>query len=142
MNEIYNLIGRIIHTFQELEDHLAILVYCHFYGQHRGVYNEIHNIALEQYAKMDKATLGQKLHQALKENLMTKDEEDYMVLDYLTVKRNNIVHHYFIDNIFFDQRNIERSRIELTELLQQAQLVEKAYNRMMLSELQRLDIIS
>lgn len=141
MNEIYNLIGKIIHAFQELEEHLAILVYCHYYEHNDKKYSDIRKTAIEQYSKMDGATLGQKLHQILCQNLMSKSDEDYIVLEYLTNRRNYIAHNFFVENSFKEQSDIDEKLIELTELLQQVQLVEKGYGRMLRAELQHLNII-
>lgn len=141
MNEIYNLIGKIIKEFQELEEHLAILVYCHYYAKRGKRFEDIRRNALEQYAKIDSVTFGQKLGQMLDKKIMSKQDNDYWILDYLKEKRNYIAHNFFVENKFEEQSDIDKREKELAELLQQVQLVEKGYGRMMMSELQRLRII-
>lgn len=141
MNEIYKLVGKLIQTFQELEEHLALLVYCHYYGKQGEKYDYIRKIALEQYAEIDGATFGRKLSKIINVGIMSKEESDYIVLDYFRDKRNYIVHNFFVENNFEEQSDIDKNIKELNKFLQEAQLVEKAYERMLLSDLQRLNII-
>ena len=114
MEEIYILVGKIINNFQKLENLLFILLYIQYKNTNN--YDKKEKKELRSYwANTKPSTLGQKLH-CIKEISFFESENDIVVFEYLTTKRNYIAHEFFTDNEFDTEEDITNRKKELEQI--------------------------
>lgn len=128
MNEIYFLIGKLIQSFQTLENSLALLVYFHFCDK-TCISKNNQKQALKELLAMNEKTLGQKLSK-IKSIKLFESESDLNVLSFIKDKRNYIAHHFFNDNEFGTKADIELRKIELLEIAHNTDMINMALLRM------------
>lgn len=133
MDILYNLVGRNICIFQKIEMHLALLIYCN-YNEARCDNRRL--VALKQYAEIDDKSLGIKIEKirALK---IFESENDITILNFLKDERNYIAHNFFIENNFNNDDDIEMHKNELLQILREAELIEKALNKMVSEQIKQ-----
>jgi len=119
MKEIYFIIGKLINSFQILENHLKLLLH-DFYCQ-----KENPNDIMQSLSKIDKNTLGKNLL-TIKKCAIFESEHDISLLKFLNDKRNYIVHHFFAENDFSNQSEIELHKQSLRQLFNNVEMINKA----------------
>ena len=129
MDEIFNLVGRLIKEFQELENNLALLVYLYNCKQKGCMPSGFNKDGLKIYFNLSEATLGRKLKE-IREMNMFEDEYDFVVLNFLKDKRNYIVHTFFSENKLSSNAEMNFAKEQLNLRLKEAKLVSNAIDRM------------
>ena len=119
MKEIYYIIGKLINSFQILENNLELLLYdfCYQNGNPAHIIKDLTDI--------DKKTLGKKLS-SIKQYAIFEDSHDISILKFLNEKRRYIVHYFFADNDFSNQSEIESHKQSLLHLLNDVEMINKA----------------
>jgi len=139
------LVGKIIKEFQELEESLAFLVYFSCYNKSTTLTEkEARGEAILQWNKMQGATLGQRMKK-IKELRFFEEENDIIVLDFLTEKRNYIAHRFFTENSlnsFATQKDIAICMEELGKISQWSELINEALKKMVNFHFSQLKDIS
>lgn len=107
MMKIYSLIGQFIEQFQILES--ALLVYGF----------ETDFIMVDKNLKIDKLTLGSLINK-LKISPLLKENGIEDILEYFRMKRNDVVHKFFID-----KKNDDSELLELEQFLKDLKLINK-----------------
>lgn len=115
MEKIYNLVGKLLREFQELEENLSYIVYR--MDTESGKKNAI---------LVFNKSLGGKIRYIEKENSF--GENDITVFDYLKEKRNYLVHEFFID--LREKEDLSEKEKELSDLMENVNLINSALLRM------------
>lgn len=126
MNEVYRLVGEILHRFQNIETYFTLSVYK--ISLDLPYDNNLHKRILSTFYKMQDKTFGQKLETI--KNIGTLGIcDDIVVLEYLRDKRNYVAHDFFSANEFNTTQDIETRKKELLQILQDTKIIEKAIRR-------------
>jgi len=132
MDDIFNLVGKIIKEFQGLEENLALLIYFAHLPENSNFEPSIEDSkikAINEWSKADERTFGYKLG-AIQKLRFFEEENDILVLGFLKDKRNYIAHHFFVDNTFDNEVSIEKHRKELSEILNWSKTINSAVAKM------------
>ncbi len=132
MERIYTLVGKVVCEFQKLEDSLFLIVFDFLYK--KGVLQsslKFQNKDFQSLIVYSEKTLGFKLNH-IKTLKIFQDNNDIDVLEFLKNKRNYIIHHFFLDNKFKSEEEIEMAEIELQQLFSDIKLILKALKNILL----------
>lgn len=117
MKIIYQLVGKLLHIYQEIENELFLL---YIFTCKRTNLSSIND-----FLSFDNATLGGKLS-LLKKLKIIEDSSDIVVLEYIKNERNFLVHSFFIDdNILSESKICEKKKL-LKKLQSEAEIIKKA----------------
>ena len=117
MKIIYQLVGKLLHIYQEIENELFLL---YIFTCERTNLSSI-----KDFLSFDNATLGGKLS-LLKKLKIIEDSSDIVVLEYIKNERNFLVHSFFIDdNILSESKICEKKKL-LKKLQSEAEIIKKA----------------
>ena len=117
MKIIYQLVGKLLHIYQEIENELFLL---YIFTCERTNLSSIND-----FLSFDNATLGGKLS-LLKKLKIIEDSSDIVVLEYIKNERNFLVHSFFIDdNILSESKICEKKKL-LKKLQSEAEIIKKA----------------
>ena len=119
MNKIYCLIGKLTQSFQHIEEYLSLSIYLYD--------TNTREFLLKHFLSIETKSLGLKLNTIKK--LQILEENDITVLEYIKNKRNYIIHRYFLENNFTCKLDIKQSINELSALLKEIQLIERALKK-------------
>lgn len=123
MDRVYTLIGKIIENAQYIEWNLALMLRCHTILKEFEESNTILLSVFENVIKeaedlsyeLSHKTLGEILYQVKETRLLNLSEINK--LESVLRQRNKLVHHYFKNNDFNDNINIEREINYLQSIL-------------------------
>lgn len=117
MKIIYQLVGKLLHIYQEIENELFLL---YIFTCERTNLSSTND-----FLSFDNATLGGKLS-LLKKLKIIEDSSDIVVLEYIKNERNFLVHSFFIDdNILSESKICEKKKL-LKKLQSEAEIIKKA----------------
>lgn len=131
MEEIYILIGKSIEQFQRLEENLILLLFCYYKKQCNNEELILKEKVLNKLTELEKKTMGTKLN-AIKEFKVFEEKNDISVMEYLTNKRNYIVHEFFIKNEFKTNNDIEKNKKEIEQIYKDTKFMVKSITNMII----------
>lgn len=117
MKIIYQLVGKLLHIYQEIENELFLL---YIFTCERTNLSSIND-----FLSFDNATLGGKLS-LLKKLKIIEDSSDIVVLEYIKNERNFLVHSFFIDDNILSKSKICEKKKLLKKLQSEAEIIKKA----------------
>lgn len=123
MDEIYHLVGQLIHHFQIIEQYITLLVYKKTINLPLDDESkeEIYHIINDIYDK----SFGHKLKKIQDLNILNTNTDE-IVLEYIKNKRNYIAHNSFTEKSFNTYEGIKSHALELTQILHDTKIVETA----------------
>lgn len=132
MEEIYNLVGKNLEKYQELENNLQLLLYCYYLENEKKGELELKEKVLKRLVKLeDKKEMGKKL-EAIKDFRVLEDEKDICVLKYIKDNRNYLAHEFFAENEFNTKEKIEKHKNKLQQMYKDTKLIVDAISKMIL----------
>lgn len=110
MEKIYNLTGKLLRAFQELENNLSYIVY-----------RKDKEIGKKDATYIFNKSMGIKIKYIEKEKSF--DKNDIVIFDYLRERRNYLVHEFFID---LREENLIEKEKELSDMIENVNLINSA----------------